>query len=85
MPAGRDWKCRHRACPRRGRPGPYHRHCIVCGRPILKNHRSHFCGRKCKEIDVAARRRARSVRCWVQREDQPEKRLRRWIPRKFLD
>lgn len=82
MKQGPRWKgcqlCRRSKLP------PEHEHCPICGAPVMKNHRSKFCDKRCRDYAGHLRLRRRSIKCKVQLLDGSGKKLTRWIPRRDL-
>jgi len=73
-----------RECPLCERGAEFHLHCQVCRAPLESHPGSKkVCPGHCRRVLSNERRKARSVRCWIIPEDAPNKKFRRWLPKKF--
>ena len=70
-------------CPICESGGELHAHCQICCAP-LEGFSRKTCGGECRQILKSARRKARSVRCWITVDDGSGRRLRRWLPWRFV-
>lgn len=70
-------------CDRCERGSDFHLHCMVCRAPLEFSTTRKTCAGECRAVFKTERRKARSVRCWISREDAPGKRFRRWLPKRF--
>jgi predicted nucleic acid-binding Zn ribbon protein len=61
-----------------------HLHCMICRAPLDLSTLRKTCPGECKTIFKAMRRRARSIECWVMPLGAEGKKLRLWIPKRFL-
>jgi predicted nucleic acid-binding Zn ribbon protein len=71
-----------RSCERCEAGSGFHLHCQICRAP-LEGFTRKTCPGDCKKIFKTRRRETRFVRCWVIPLDAPEKKFRKWLPKRF--
>ncbi len=73
----------NRPCPLCERNAQFHLHCQVCRAPLEGFNRK-TCPGNCKQFAKSEKRKARTVLCWIIPANHPDKKYRRWLPKRLL-
>src|SRR5579859_6133010 len=71
-----------RPCERCEAGSDFHLHCQICRAPLEGLTRKN-CPGDCKKFFKSGRRETRFVRCWVIPVNTPDKKFRKWLPKRF--